>query len=343
MAPLLLSLGLLIAGFCQAMPTSLDAHNVARQNPSVEVIYQFPPTMAPENTILRRNGQMLVTCLTCNVLSQVDPELGPDQEHRTVFTFPDAVIDVLGIDELSPDVFAVAVGQVDISDPLNITSNLIRGPTGMWIVDLRDYQAPAYDSSLVRAHRVGGASLGGLFDGVAVINHEKGLVAATDFVEGNIWLVDIPNNRTTVLVNSLLLSASGGSLSSTLLANGLKYKENKLYFTGTVTGTYGYVPVDLNTGRATGPIKVIYNYGFALDDFNYGPTGNVYFTTFADPDGGVIRRNAGTSDGQYGSEKILDYFATNSVVARNKGGNCELLMTVFLQFQVVRATVPGPC
>ncbi|KAF2167198.1 hypothetical protein M409DRAFT_54386 [Zasmidium cellare ATCC 36951] len=222
MAPLLLSLGLLIAGFCQAMPTSLDAHNVARQNPSVEIIYQFPPTMAPENTILRRNGQMLVTCLTCNVLSQVDPELGPDQERRTVFTFPDAVIDVLGIDELSPDVFAVAVGQVDISDPLNITSNLIRGPTGMWIVDLRDYQAPAYDSSLVRAHRVGGASLGGLFDGVAVINHEKGLVAATDFVEGNIWLVDIPNNRTTVLVNSLLLSASGGSLSSTLLANGLK-------------------------------------------------------------------------------------------------------------------------
>lgn len=140
--------------------------------------------------------------------------------------------------------------------------------------------------------------MGGFFDGLAVINHEKGLVAATDFVEGNIWLIDIPNNRTTFLVSSLLLSVNGGTLSSSLLANGLKYKNSNLYFTGTVTGTCGYVPVDPNTGEAAGPIKVIYNYGFALDDFNFGPTGNVYFTTFAKPNGGINLRNAGTPNGQ---------------------------------------------
>lgn len=40
----------------------------------------------------------------------------------------------------------------------------------MLVIDLREDQAPTYDSSKVKAHRVGGDSLGSLFDSVAVIN-----------------------------------------------------------------------------------------------------------------------------------------------------------------------------
>jgi len=53
---------------------------------------------APENEFLRSNGQLLVTCLTCNVLLQLDPNLGPSQTRRIVYIFLDGDIDVLGID-----------------------------------------------------------------------------------------------------------------------------------------------------------------------------------------------------------------------------------------------------
>lgn len=316
-------------------------------NPAVEIIYQFPPTMAPENEYLRSNGQLLVSCLTCNTLSQIDPNLGPSQARRTVFTFPDGVINVLGIDELSKDVFAIAVGQVDLKDAAQINTtnltSLTQGPTGVWMIDLREYQAPSFDSSKVKAHKVGGNNLGGLFDGVAVINGEKGLVATTDFAEGNLWLVDIPNNTTTILVEMPVLPPSNGKPSSLLLANGLRYKDSKLYFTGTVTGTYAAVPVDTDTGKTLGPVEVIYDYGFALDDLNFGPTGNVYFITFAKPNGGVLKRLAGTANGVSGTAMPVSYFATNSIVPRDVPGGCELIMTVFMQFQVVKTTIPGPC
>jgi len=130
----------------------------------------------------------------------------------------------------------------------------VSGPTGVWIVDLRRYQAPTYDSRLVRAFKVGGTNIGGLFDGVAVINAEKGLVATTDFVEGNLWLVDILHNTTTILVEQPALPPSNGLPSSLVLANGLKYKDSKLYFTTSTDGTYGYVPLNPKTGTPTGPV-----------------------------------------------------------------------------------------
>lgn len=303
--------------------------------------------MAPENEYLRSNGQLLVTCLNCNTLSQVDPNLGPTQKRRTVYQFENGDIDVLGIDQLFEDVFGVAVGQVDLKNAAQINAtNLasrIKGPTGVWVIDLRKYQAPKYDSSLVKAYPVGAGNTGGLFDGVAVINAEKGLVANTDFVEGNIWLVDILHNTTTILVEQPVLPTQNGKPSSLGLANGLKYKDSKLYFTASVDGTYGYVPVNPATGQTTGAVKVIYNYGFSVDDFNFGPTGNTCFTTFAKPNGGVLKRVAGTAVGQSGTTMPVSYFATNSIIPRTVNGNCELIMTVFLQFQVVKATIPGPC
>lgn len=335
----------LFAGLCQAL---VGAPVPSPENPNVDIIYQFPPTMAPENEFLRSNGQLLTTCLTCNILSQLDPNLGPTQKRRTVYAFPNADVNVLGIDQLFEDIFVVAVGQVDLSNPLQLNSSniesRIQGPTGVYVVDLRRYQAPTYDSSKVRAYKVGGVNTGGLFDGVAVINAKKGLVAVTDFAEGNIWLVDMFKNTTTILVEQPVLPPSNGQASSLILANGMKYKDSKLFFSASQDGTYGYVPVDPNTGKKTGPVKVIYNYGFSIDDFNFGPTGNTYFTTFADPNGGVLKRAAGTPSGQNGTTMPVSYFATNSIIPRNvKGGKCELIMTVFLQFQIVRALIPGPC
>ena len=104
---------------CQA---SVGGPVPSAENPDVDIIYQFPQTMAPENEFLRSNGQLLTTCLTCNVLSQLDPTLGPTQKRRTVYTFGDGVANVLGIDQLFEDVFAVAVGQVDFSNPLQPVS-----------------------------------------------------------------------------------------------------------------------------------------------------------------------------------------------------------------------------
>lgn len=51
-----------------------------------------------------------------------------------------------------------------------------------------------------------------------------------------------------------------------------------------------------------------------------------YFTTFAKPNGGVIKRNAGTPNGQKGSSQTLNYNATNSLIARpTADGNYQLI------------------
>ena len=332
--------GLLLALLCRVLATPVDLE--LPELATSEVIYQFLPTMLPENTILRPNGQMLVTCLTCATISQLDPNLGPTQERRTVFTFPAGVINVLGIVELSKDKYAVAVAQV------NPTSAEVSGPPAVWTVDLTQYQAPTYDSSKVKAEQVAPGSTALLFDGLAIINTRKGLLAATDFGEGKIWLVDIQKHTTTVLIDSPLLkeSSSASNLTSLLsLANGLKIKGNRLYFTSSTAGNYGYVPVDLSTGKATADPTIIYEYGLSLDDFNFGPTtGDTYFTTFAKPNGGIIRRPANTPNGQDGSKMILLKFGTNSIIPRNTAnGECQLLFTVFLEAQIARATIPGPC
>lgn len=100
MAPILASLWLLAAGRCGALPTS---ESLVKRAPTVELIFQLPPIMPPENESLRYNGQLLVTCLTCNTLSQLDPNLGPRWTRCTIYQYPEGVINVSGIDRLSPD------------------------------------------------------------------------------------------------------------------------------------------------------------------------------------------------------------------------------------------------
>ena len=106
---------------------------------------------------------------------------------------------------------------------VDVATGVISGPTDVWKIDLRGYQAPTYDSSKVKAEKVANGGTGILFDGLAVINAERGLLAATDFAEGNIYLVDIQKGTSSILVNSPILSPGPGAVnvSSLLLAAGV--------------------------------------------------------------------------------------------------------------------------
>jgi hypothetical protein len=269
---------------CLSLSSTQDIPSISPVTP--ELVYTFPTGTTPENISLRSNGQLLVTCLTCSHIFQLDPTSGPSQPKRVVHTFPNA-LSVTGMVELTTHIFAVGVGSFDVA------SKLVTGPTSVWTIDLTDYQAPSYNSSRVQANNVASESLAIIFDGSALINASRGLITASDFIAGKIWLVDILNNRTSVLASGVALQGPGGvpgSLASSLSVNGLKFQNERVYFTITVEGLFGYVAVNPSTGIARGPLTTAFDCGISLDDFHFAQSGNVYLTTFDTLGGGILRR-----------------------------------------------------
>lgn len=246
-----------------------------------------------------------------------------------------------GIVQLQKDVFAVSVGNYTIDGgPVNGTWNI-------WLLDIHSYVSPSYDSSKVTAVLVGSAKQATIIDGLAIVNASRGLITGTDFQQGTIWLTDIALNRTTALITSADLGPNAGGATGPLGragVNGLKFRDNRLYFTTTSSGNYGYVPVNTQTGRATGGINTIFDYSFRLDDFNFAASGNVYLTTFDSwPNGGIYRRASGTPAGQNGTAEVIAEYGTNSVIANDTGSGCNVIFSAALSNQIMRAGLDGAC
>ncbi|KAF2171423.1 hypothetical protein M409DRAFT_18540 [Zasmidium cellare ATCC 36951] len=329
-----------ICSLCLAAPQPIAANSAAAVPVQPETIYTFNSSFIPENTLLRNNNQLLVTCTTCPYIFQLDPTQGQDQTPKLVHTF-NGYGSVTGIVQLQKDVFAVSVGNYTISGgPVNGTWNI-------WLLDLRSYVPPSYDPSKVTAVLMGSATQATIIDGLAIVNASRGLIAGTDFQQGTIWLTDIALNRTTALITSADLGPNAGGATGPLGragVNGLKFRDSRLYFTTTSSGNYGYVPVNTQTGQATGGITTLFDYSFRLDDFNFAASGNVYFTTFdSSPNGGIYRRASGTPAGQNGTTEVIAEYGTNSVIANDTGSGCNVIFSAALRNQVLRARLEGAC
>ncbi|KAK4504562.1 hypothetical protein PRZ48_005478 [Zasmidium cellare] len=185
-------------------------------------IYNFSSTVTPENLDLRRNGQLLVSDLTGPFLYQLDPTQGPGQTVKVVHEFK-GYSSTTGLVELEEDVFALGVGNFTLAD------GPTRGTWKIWRIDLRSKHT-------VRVEPLVSAPDAMILGEITAINASAGLLAATDYVQGTLWLLDLLNNRTTPIITSPELATTTVGSGGDIGFNGLKYRNGRLYFQVTTTG-----------------------------------------------------------------------------------------------------------
>ncbi|KAK4495148.1 hypothetical protein PRZ48_013475 [Zasmidium cellare] len=271
-------------------------------------VYQFSSSIVPENSLLRPNGQLLVVANSATKVYQLNPNLTSSQPLNVVYSFPGVTL-VFGIVEVATD-------------------------------------PPGYDSGKVVAKQViTPVKTVSNFDGLAILNATAGLLAASDETSGRIWTLDIHHNTVASLLSSPKLRGVSDSTFNQIGVNGLKIRGNQLYCTVTGMDYLGVVQVDTSTGEATGSLAVVFNYGEHLDDFNIVPSGNIYLSTLdTNPGGGLLRRAAGTANGQNGTSLVVSEYGTNAAIfQQSSSSSCTLIFLAGLANRVSKATISGAC
>lgn len=86
-----------------ATPTNKQHH--------VRNVTQFPANIDPENLVVRKNGNILMTASNQNILYEIDPTNG---KSKVLHTF-EGVSSLSGIAEIRNNVFALTAGNFSFS------------------------------------------------------------------------------------------------------------------------------------------------------------------------------------------------------------------------------------
>jgi hypothetical protein len=243
------------------------------QSPSlplpVTLVQSFGPNTWAENIAIRSNGQILVTQLYTPVIQQVDPT--NRTAPITIHTFNTTTYaGLLGITEVSPDVFYVAV-QAPYDANFSTTS-----PNAIFKVDLRHFAtrngtivSPAAVTHVVDLPE------SGLLNGLVTLD-SKHILVANSFL-GIISNVDIECGTYTIPLNISSLKYSPGA-STPIGVNGLKFNPTKpsyLYFTNLAESTLSRVRVAPITALPVGASELVTNVP-TPDDFVIRKDGTIF-------------------------------------------------------------------
>jgi len=157
---------------------------------SVSTVWSWPPGSWAENIAVRGNGKLLVTRLDVPELWQVDPT---SSNATLVHTFTPH-LGLLGITEVTSDVFAIVVGNVSLQSPGSAA-----GTYGVVTIDLDGYpnSTPKVLSDIVilEAH---------LLNGLTTLSPSKGLVLIGDSSRGIVYSVDVHGEITLLSCRIIL-------------------------------------------------------------------------------------------------------------------------------------------
>ena len=242
---------------------------------SVRQIYQFPLPNALENLAVRSNGNLLVTDLTEPNLYLIDP-FSPNEPPTLLHTFPNA-LGLLGITEVTPDIFAVIVGNFTLQNILSPSNSY-----SIYLVDLQDFQIDD-DASTAKVTKALDVPEASLLNGLVVLHPEEGILLSPDTLQGVVYLINIHSGTYHIAISDPLMKPL--SPPAILGINGIKISGSTLYFTNTGQQIYASIPIHLSNGTAAGPSKIVAHSltsTTSYDDFIIDErTGAVYLTTMA--------------------------------------------------------------
>ncbi|KAM3066010.1 hypothetical protein ACMFMG_009770 [Clarireedia jacksonii] len=235
----------------------------------VTVVQSFGPNSWAENIAIRSNGQILVTRLYTPIIQQVDP--ANRTAPITIHTFNTTLYaGLLGITEVSPDVFYVAV-QAPYNEDFSTNS-----PNAIYKVDLTDFvtRNGAIVSPAAITHVVD-LPESGIVNGLVTLD-SKHILVANCFL-GIVSNVDIECGTYTIPLNISSLKSSPGS-SVPIGVNGLKFNPkipSYLYFTNTAESTLSRVRIAPVTALPIGASELVTNVPNP-DDFVIRKDGTIF-------------------------------------------------------------------
>ncbi|PQE31584.1 quino amine dehydrogenase beta chain protein [Rutstroemia sp. NJR-2017a WRK4] len=235
----------------------------------VTLLRSFGPHTWAENIALRSNGQILVTQLYTPILQQVDP--ANRTAPITIHTFnTTAYAGLLGITEVTPDVFYVAV-QAPYNEDFSTTS-----PNAIFKVDLTKFatQNGSIVSPATVTHVVD-LPESGILNGLVTLD-SKHILVANSFL-GVISNVDIECGTYTIPLNISSLKSTSG-VATPIGVNGLKFNPTKpsyLYFTNLAQSTLSRVRIAPVTALPIGDSELVTNVP-TPDDFAVRKDGTIF-------------------------------------------------------------------
>ena len=244
-------------------PQSLSTReNNPKLPPRVEVIYEFPPGISLKNIAVRRNGQILTTVLSAPKIYQVDPS--KKRQPILLYTFPASL--VAGIAELQPDVFYVATDNTTAANPFAG----VPGSLAIWKVDLRRFSFSLGKKS-AEVTKIVTIPQAQVLNGLAVLDHRKGLLVIADPLLGRIWRVNVYTKEIKIFTDDPLARA-GPNAVPPIGVNGIKVRHEAVYWSNSLRNIIARINVD-SDGTAQGPAVVVATGSRGIDDFAIGPNG----------------------------------------------------------------------
>jgi len=196
-----------------------------------------------ENVAVRPNGVILATNMNSNTLYAVDPVAKTSSTALQVT----GATGLSGIGEYAPDVFAVIGGK------------------GIYKVD---FTSTPPKSSLIKT-----ISEANNLNGLAVLDNSTVLVA--DAGKGSVYRFDVNTGAYAETIKDATMAPSGGIPFG---IDGIKVKDNVLWYTNIFKNSFHKVAIDPVTAKAAGAVTTLWT-NLMGDDLCFGPNGKVYVAT----------------------------------------------------------------
>ncbi|USW58616.1 Putative six-bladed beta-propeller, TolB [Septoria linicola] len=239
-----------------------------------------------ENLAIRSNGKILVTLLSAPEVWQIDPvNPGPAE---LIYRFPQA-LSALGIAEVQPDVFAVAVGNITVE-----TIASTPGSYSAWLINLSQQQQGKQAKCVSKITDLPQAAF---LNGVSVLSQKENVVLLADSAQGLIYQLNAQTGASKIWLDDPALKPNN-SIAVKSGINGLRVHEGYAYFTNTFSSpVLGRVQIS-SAGGPAGPVQTIVgqppyetNIGDHADDFTFDSSGNVWLAT--NPSNSIVKIESG--------------------------------------------------
>ncbi|KAI1320864.1 hypothetical protein F5Y16DRAFT_389492 [Xylariaceae sp. FL0255] len=253
-------------------PVSLVAKTVASFNETRTCL---------ENIVVRENGDLLATMLYPSAsLWTVRQPITATSQLELVHNFADAN-GLTGITEsATPDTFIIAAGQYS-----NIGKQ-IAGTQAVWEITFSESEEPV-------VRKIVAIPEAGFLNSVASLPSTAGeAVLATDSAQGLLYRIDTLSGAYDIALNvsetQFLPDASkSGSLDSSFAANGIKVKDDYVYWSNSNRLALYRVAIDAEGYPVDGAtVETVANITSAtfVDDFTFDARGNIWAATNFDND-----------------------------------------------------------
>ncbi|KAF2107348.1 hypothetical protein BDV96DRAFT_506354 [Lophiotrema nucula] len=223
-----------------------------------KTIYQFPNPTWVENIRSMSNGSLLVTIIGRPEVHIIDPFVKP-ATSSLVHSFSSANA-VLGITEIIPNTFAVAVGNYSNVDGPTI------GSFSIWKIDLT---AP----NNTHVSKIASIPRSGLINGITTLNANTLLLA--DSTIGHLLKLDIRSGKSKVVLEDETTKPVAGAAIQ-IGINGVRSKNGWLYYTNIFLNSVFRVKVDPFTGTPISRIETISSNIPTPDDLDIADDGTVF-------------------------------------------------------------------